>query len=322
MAFHASIDELRSAAELERLIKAISANDYQGVIAALHLDPAAFSPLTEAIRQSYMAGGNFGAGAINGLRLPNGLVAVVRFGGQNVRAETWLRDYSATMVTRTIEDTKVGIRMKLTAGMEAGQNPTRTALDIVGRIDRTTGKRVGGLIGLSSPQFEYANSAEIELKSGDPKLLRNYLTRTRRNHNFDSVVLKAIEDGKPIDSVTASKMLTSYRARLLELRGSTIAKLETFTSLETGRHEAYQQATDSGKVPASSVKKRWRRFPSEHPRLQHIAMSGKVVGMNEKFILPDGTQMLHPHDPNAPVKHTAGCRCQADYKINFIDSVL
>ncbi|NIU03774.1 MAG: hypothetical protein GWN29_04970 [Gammaproteobacteria bacterium] len=42
---------------------------------------------------------------------------------------------------------------------------------------------------------------------------------------------------------------------------------------------------------------------------RHNEMKGIAVAMGERFVLPDGTPMRYPGDPNAPIKHLANCRC-------------
>jgi hypothetical protein len=100
-----------------------------------------------------------------------------------------------------------------------------------------------------------------------------------------------------------------------------IGQHEAFTALSTAKNEAYRQAIDGGTIPASAVTKKWRHFPIEHPRVQHVAMNGKSVGFNQPFILPDGTSMMFPHDPSAPPSQTLFCRCQADMVVDFLQDV-
>lgn len=316
-AFMDAIGNLKAGADHQRLVEAIKADDLPGAIAALELDPAAFNDLLEAIREAYLGGGK---SAVESMRAP-AAAGVIRFDGRNLEAERWLREQSADLVSRILADQREAIRVKLTEGMARGANPNATAREIVGRVDRVTGKRVGGIIGLTSQQAGYVATARDELASGDPAQLRNYLERARRDKRFDRTVLKAIDDGTAVPADIARKAVNRYEARLLELRGQTIAKVETFASLAAAKHEAYRQAIDSGKLDVSAVTKIWRHFRNEHPRLTHVAMQGKTVGFREDFVLADGTRMQYPHAPGAPIKHTAGCHCQADYRVDFLAGI-
>jgi hypothetical protein len=193
-----------------------------------------------------------------------------------------------------------------------------TALDIVGRVSRATGTRTGGLVGLSAPQAAAVQNARQRLATGTPEALREYLALERRDRRFDKTVLAAIDSGKPIPADMRERMVGRYADRLLQLRGEVLAQNETHHAIFAGKHEAYEQAIEAGKVDASAVTKTWRHFPSDHPRMQHVQMAGKAVGFNEPFVMPDGTLMAYPHAPGAPARHTLGCKCQADYAVDFL----
>jgi hypothetical protein len=159
------VADLRNAADLQRVIAALQSGDLQEAITAMHLDPAAFGDMQDAIARSYGAGGQSAASHMPGFTDAFGRAIVVRFDARNPRAEGWLSEHSSTLVTRILDDQRQGLRQALTAGMVQGQNPRTVALDIVGRIDRTTGQRSGGIIGLTSQQTEFAANARAELAS-------------------------------------------------------------------------------------------------------------------------------------------------------------
>jgi hypothetical protein len=210
------------------------------------------------------------------------------------------------------------VRQALAAGMARGENPRTTALDLVGRVDPSTGKRDGGIIGLTAQQQGAVEAARDQLRSDDPAQLKAYLERKRRDKRFDRSVLKAIREEKPLPAEIAGKALRQYKNRLLQLRGETIGKNEAFTSLQASKQEAYRQAVQGGAVSQQAVRKIWRHMANENPRIQHVEMDGESVGLEEVFVMPDGTRMLYPHDPEAPAKHTLGCHCQADYRIDHL----
>jgi hypothetical protein len=318
-AFLAAIEDLRSAAELQRAVTAVQAGDAEALIAALHLDPAAFAPMLDQISAAYQASGQGATSYLPALRdAVTGARFVLRFNARNPRAEAWLRNHSATLVTRILDDQRAAARTALAAGLARGDNPTQTALDIIGRMDKTTGSRVGGIIGLTPQQAGFVQNARAELESADPADLRAYLDRTLRDQRFDRSVAKAIREGTALPADIQARALVGYERKLLKYRGDLIGKNETFSALGAGKDEAYRQAINSGALNAAVVTKTWRHFPNEHPRTQHIAMNGKSVGFNEAFVLPDGTRMQYPHEPGAPIGHTAGCHCQADYRIDFL----
>ena len=205
--------------------------------------------------------------------------------------------------------------------MTEGRNPRDVALDITGRINRATGQREGGILGLSSTQTDATIRARQELLSGDPTQLRNYLTRARRDKRFDRQILRALKDGKPLPAGEVDRITGRYKDRLLQLRGEMIARTETLAGLNAGKEEGIRQLIDSGKVPRSAVKKRWRSTGDDRTRDSHMAMNDMEAGIDEAFVSPlTGAQMMFPHDVSrgAPASEIIGCRCFYEIKIDYI----
>lgn len=308
-AFMREVGELANRADLQRMIAAIEAGNIEGAIQALNLNPESYDQMLEAIRTGYVESGNVSAS-----RMP--AWAQIRFSARNPRAESWLQEHSSTLVREIMEDQRVAIRQALMAGMEQGANPKTAALDIVGRVNRVTGKREGGIVGLTSVQEGYARTAEAELLSGDPTQLRNYLQRARRNKTFDRAVNKAIETGQPLPADTARKAARAYRGRLLQLRGDMIGRTEALTSVRAANHEAFRQAVEAGKVAEADVTRIWRDASDRRVRHSHRMMDGQVVqGLTARFVSPTGATLLYPGDPSAPADERIGCRCIEDIRV-------
>lgn len=321
-AFHAAIDGIKDGVTLRVLAERLERGDVYGAIEALNLDRAAYGPLDIALAEAFNAGGMDTVDGLPILRDPQGHRVLVRWDVRNPVAETWLRNHSSSLITHLIDDQREAVRAALSEGLVAGRNPRSVALDIVGRIDRVSGKRSGGLVGLASPQAAAVAKSRSELTSNDPATLRAYLQRGRRDRRFDKSVEKAIREGRALDSLTISRMVGRYSDSLLQLRGETIAQLETMTALAGAKNEAMRQAIADGKIDVEAVTKVWKHSYAEHPRVQHLAINGKSVGFNEDFVLPDGTRMSFPHDPRGGARHNAGCRCLYDVKIDHLAAVV
>jgi hypothetical protein len=319
-AFRAAVADLRNAADLQRVIAALQSGDLQEAITAMHLDPAAFGDMQDAIARSYGAGGQSAASHMPGFTDAFGRAIVVRFDARNPRAEQWLSEHSSTLVTRILDDQRQGLRQVLTAGMVQGQNPRTVALDIVGRVDRTTGQRSGGIIGLTSQQTEFAANARAELASDDPALLRNYLGRELRDRRFDSTIQRAIREGRAPPADVAARAGQSYANRLLKLRGDTVGRTEALTSLHAGQEEAYDQAIAKGAVSASQVRSIWRSAMDSRVRETHRVLSGESVGHGEAFVSPSGARLRFPGDTSlgAGPAEVANCRCHLQKRIDFL----
>ncbi len=316
-AFRAAIRNLASSAQVGRVIESLEQRDIEGAVRALHIDPAAYSGLGEAIRQAFIEGGATTAATLPSILDAAGARVVIRFDVRNPQAEAWLDQHSSEMVTGLVDDQRVAVRAALREGMEAGVNPRTTALNIVGRIDPTSQRRVGGILGLSVPQERYVASARAELLSGDPALLRNYLTRARRDKRFDSYVRKAIKDKKPLDAATASRAVGRYSDRLLQLRGETIGRTESMASLNQAAMEAHRQAVAKGNVRAQDVRKIWVATKDKRTRDTHRHLDGESAGLEQRF----DNGLLYPGDPAGDVAEIVNCRCVLKYRINFLSNL-
>lgn len=319
-AFIDALDDLRTAAEVQRVVDEIKAGNIQGALEALHLDPAAYGPLEDAIARTYGEGGQSALQALP-KRAPDGTALVIRFHARNPQAEAWLRTHSSELVTHIIEEQRTAVRQTLTAGMEAGRNPRSVALDIVGLVNRLTGKREGGILGLTPSQETLVRSARAELASGDPEALRHYLTRNRRDKRFDRTVAKAIREEKPVPAEIARRAVDAYTRRLEALRGEMIGRTEALSALNAAQYEALRQAVESGALQASQVRRQWVSAGDARVRHSHRGLDGDVVGLDEAFVSPSGARLRFPGDPSAPAAERIGCRCYCAVRVDWFANV-
>lgn len=318
-AFFKALDDLKKGVRLQQVVVAIENNDIEGALNALDIDPAAFNDMLDRIREAHTAGGNAAVDAMP-KRNPDGTALRVRFDGRAMAAEDWLRRHSSELITRTTADMRAAVRASLADSLAKGQNPRTAALDIVGRMNRVSQRRVGGILGLSVPQEEYVRSSREELASKDPKLLNNYLTRKLRDRRFDRTVTKAIREGTKPPREIAAKAVNAYERRLLKLRGETIARVETMTALQKGKRQAFDQAVADGKVKEADIKKAWRSAGDFRVRHTHVMLNGDSVRFNEPFVSASGARLMHPMDTSlgAGLSEIAGCRCDCEYRIDFL----
>ncbi|MBB4798011.1 hypothetical protein HNP32_001735 [Brevundimonas bullata] len=312
-AFMAAINDLRSNVELQKVIAALERGDLQGAMDALHLSRAAFAGLEAKITEAFIAGGQ---GAV--ASMPAAVSIGFRFDPGNQRAASWIRQFSGNLITGLVDGERQQARDFIADGMARGAHPRSVALELVGRISRATGQRTGGLIGLSAPQRAYVQAARIELASADRKLLKHYLTRTRRDRRYDRTVLKAIREGKAIDRDTASLMVTRYSARLVQLRGEVIARTEGLPAIRAAKHEAYQQLVDDGRVAETDIERGWHTTQDGRQRDTHDAMGGQTVrGLSQPFQSPSGALLMFPGDTSlgAVAEEIVACRCDESISV-------
>ncbi|WP_171598970.1 phage minor head protein [Rhizobium sp. WYCCWR 11152] len=322
-AFREAIDDIKSEIVLREVIVRLERRDIEGAIQALHIDPAAFRPLSEALRQAYDAGGLRTSQNMPRLFDPLGTRIVFRWDMSNQGAEANIRNLSSTMITNISEQTVAAARQTIVEAYSQGAGPNKIALDLVGRKSATTGKREGGIIGLNEPQAELIERARINLLSGDPALMRKYLTLKTRDKRLDRAVQRAIAAGKPLDKETLDKVLMRLRDRNLRLRGETIARTETVTAVMSSKHEAFHQALSKSGRDATLVTRKWRSAGDRKVRHTHEVLNGQEVrGMDLAFHSPSGALLRYPGDTSlgAGASEVVGCRCDVEYNFDFAEA--
>jgi hypothetical protein len=320
-AFLDAIAKIRDGVEIVRVVERLERGDINGALDIVNLDPVAFRALDVGIAQAYEDGGDFTMGRIPALRQPDGSRLNILFDVRNPRAEQWLRERSSTLVTAIVDDQRVMLRQHLVAGMEVGKNPTEVARDIVGRVNRTTRQREGGVLGLTSGQEEWSRSFANRLASGNPEELKAALGMSLRDKRFDRTIMKAIESGKPIPTDLRANMVAAYRARALKYRGDLIGRTEAMRSLHASQEESFRQAIDAGQVNEADVRKIWRSAQDFRVRDTHRALHGQKVGFRASFISPSGAMLRYPGDELAPVSETAMCRCTMEIRADHIGAL-
>ena len=315
-AFMQAIQNVTSAIRLIQLEEMIRAGNVEGAIDALRLEQGFFGPLYEAHRESYITGGGLILSEVKVKDPFDGSRFVIGFDGRAVRAERWVQEQSSRLITEIIEDQRDMARAVIREGLEQGQNPRTTALEIAGRVNRATGQREGGFIGLTSQQAAWVRNAEAELRGLDA----GYFDRAARDKRYDGTIRKAIDSGKALSGADVARIVRRYKDRLLKARADLIAENESLTALRAGQMEGLRQLVDTGKVRDDQIERTWSDTGDGRTRPAHRAMRGqKVRGVNEPFVFPDGTRALFPGDVSlgAPAKNTIRCRCVATTRIRY-----
>lgn len=322
-AFLEAIADIKSEIVLREVVEKLERRDIAGAIEALHIDPAAFRPLSEAIRQAFNSGGVLTTGRMPRLTDPMGGRVVFRWDIQNQAAEAMIRDLSSALITSIEDDTRQMVREKMEAGFAKGQGPNTIALDIAGRVSKVTGKREGGLLGVTLNLSRTVENARTALSSGDIEGMKHYLTLGRRDKRFDAQVRKAIAAGKPLNQETVAKITGRLTDRYVQLRAESIARTETMTSVMSAKHEAYLQALAKANRDASLVTRTWRSSGRRNVRHTHQILNGQVVrGMDLAFTSPSGAMMRYPGDRSlgAPASEIINCACDEEYDFDFAEA--
>lgn len=320
-AFRAAIADITDNTILQQVIEAIERNDVEGAFRALGFSPASFNPLAIAMRDAFQAGAmtmlstfpKYVAGA-------DGIKTMVRFNIRDPRAEDWLRDEAGTLITAIEQDTRNAVRNTMQAGMREGRNPRKVALDIVGRYNRSTGHREGGVVGLGEREEAWSQSARTRLLTLDER----YFELGLRDKRFDSTVRAAIEAQKPLPADVVDKLVDRYRANALRHRGETIGRTEALHALNRSEWLATKQAVEQGNLRADAITRVWDSAGDSRVRPTHKALDGQTVGLDEPFVSPlTGARMMHPGDTslNAPGREVIGCRCRVRTVVDWFAGV-
>lgn len=312
-AFRQAVEEITNAARLDALASALEMGDLDRAVRAAGLTDARWVALTEGIRRAYLEGGRM---------LASDAPARVGFAFDlnNPRAEAWLRGNSSRLVTRINDDQREAIRIALEAATNRGQGPRRTALDIVGRINRATGRREGGIVGLTSNQARAVENARDELLSGNPSRMNGYFARERRDRRFDRIVQRAIDEGRPVAAADVQRITARYSDRLLELRGSVIARTEALQGFNAAQDEALRQAVDQGLIREQNIVRIWNTASDARVRDTHDGMNGQRVALGEPFQTDDGQRLMYPGDSSlgASAANIIQCRCNVRQEVDWL----
>jgi hypothetical protein len=317
-AFIASMNDARSAIMLKDVIAALARGDLASAQRALELSRTFFAPLDMAIQGAYFEGGRDYLNLVMAGR-PRGTADFqVRFDPGNPVAAGWLKQHSSDLITDIIEEQRTSVRSALDLGMQSGKGPGNVALDIIGRIDKTSKKRVGGIITITEQQAQFVRNAERQLRSGDPKQLRAYMRRARRDRRFDPIVRTALKQGRAVAASDITKMAAHYSERLLAYRGEVVARTEALTALSHSQTEGMRQLIEASGLRADQITKEWRAT-GLRTRDTHIAMHGQKQLLDEPFISPRGARMMFPRDASlgAPPEEIIQCRCRLNHRVTW-----
>ena len=311
-AFIAAVQDVTDNAVLARVVEALEAGDVDRAWRSLGVQQSVFNRLASALtsvfeRHAATAMAFIPQRTVEGIK--------VRFNIRDPEAERWLREQSSTLVTRVTEEMRENVRAVATEGLAQGRNPRSTALDIIGRLDPSTGHREGGVVGLTTQQEQWSRSLRENLMS----LSDGYFDMELRDKRFDATVAEAIRTGKPLPADTVQKLVDRYRANALRHRGEQIARTETLTAMNRAEYESVRQAMAQGDHPPEATTKVWKTASDGRVRHTHAALHNVRVPFREAFVTPRGNRMMHPGDTSlgAPGAEVIACRCRVFYDTDW-----
>lgn len=304
-AFEKAVRTARNRINFADLVRMIEARDIAGAMAVLGIGNAVYRDFEIELTDAFEKAGRAFTNLVpKNVRDPRGNRVTFEFDMSNRRAETLLRRHAADKVTEIAERQVETLRQALTAGMREGLNPRTTAVRIAGRYDRTTGRRVGSVIGLSGPQAGYLENARSYLEAGDARYFRLEL----RDRRMDAQIQAAMDAGRPVPAALRERALVRYSDRMVAHRAQVVARTETLNAIRAGKHEAIDQAVEVAGLPADAVEREWDASGDSRVRPEHAAADGQRVGKDQPFIVA-GEALMYPGDQNGSPRNVTNCRC-------------
>jgi hypothetical protein len=301
-AFEDAIRDWRANIDLSALSDALKRGDLSAATQIANLQPGAMSGFLRAYELAFDQAGSLELAALK---------LNILFNVRHLSGEQQLRKYGADLIRGISDDGRAMVRTVLTDGLARGQGALATA------------RQVREYIGINDLQAQWAINLRTKLQS-DPKALLAEINAggyKLRDKRLDGIIRRSVADGKPIADADVEKIVVTYKNRSLRSRAESIARTETLSAVNAGKHESYLQAVDSGKVAASAVRKVWNTRLDGRERQTHAAMNGESVGIYESFVSPSGARLLHPGDKTAPAAEVINCRCNATYRIDRLANV-
>jgi len=252
--------------------------------------------------------------------LPITLRGKLGFGG-NPRAVDAVARITSGMTEYLVQETAETVRNAIITAVNEGVPPAKTARDLIGLMDKRTGKRTGGIMVLDDQRAGQAQRVRAML--GDKDEIRKYFIKDKvtgkmkpryktTDRRFDKRVRDAINEGRALSNSDIDQIANRHMSRLLKDRATQIAHDNTLTALRAGQHAGFEELVETGAVDDDQMERTWLSTGDSITRPDHQAMNGtKVYGMNTPYTFPDMSQALYPGDTSlgAPIDQTTYCRC-------------
>lgn len=308
----AYLEQIRAAVDaavITEVEQLIAQQDDAGLVTLL--SPGAFAALLEAVRAAYIKGGTLVV-----IKMPGG--RKVQFDQHAEAAQRWLNQNAADLTGTIARQQAEAIRVMTAAGRAAGRTPRQIALDVVGRRNERTGRRQGGVLGLSAPEAQAIATTREQLRSGVAERMRQYLAKADRDRRLDGIVERAIEQGRPVTVTDAQRITTAYAAAKVDKHALLVGKAQAHEALNAGFNRLHGQVLE-GPVKPRSVEKIWRNKGDLRVRHAHVTLGGVRVSFNQPFQSPTGARLNYPGDKTlgASWADLANCRCTVSYRVTW-----
>lgn len=319
--FLAAVQDIASSIAQDILVRAIADQDVAAILDALQLDEKFWWPLKEAIRSGFnKAGLSTLKALVSSSPRARGFALRARWEGDNPRAAYWAATRSSTLVKEIVSDQKLAIREVLLKAFEDRTPPREIAVQLAGKVNKTTGRREGGVLGLRSDQIAFSTRVRERVGGGVPDW-NWYKGLKSRDKRLDAAVRKAWEAGKPLDQAHLSKVIKAIENNLLKQRAEMVARTEALAAVRRAQFEAVQQQIDAGILKKENVTKVWSATMDERTRDSHKELNNVSIPFDKPFVSPStDSHMMFPGDSSLGAKgeDTIMCRCFMYTRVDWL----
>jgi hypothetical protein len=159
--------------------------------------------------------------------------------------------------------------------------------------------------------FDFEESAEFQIHVNKMFRERAEYMRLAATH-YSKDILDRVNilrnDGVGVDGI--AKSIVKDFGPISRNRAALIARTETHSAVGSAN---FSYHSDISKTYGIQMMKQWQATSDARTRSAHAAMSGKKVGMDEGFTMPNGSVMKYVGDPAGGAANVINCRCVIIY---------
>ena len=117
--------------------------------------------------------------------------------------------------------------------------------------------------------------------------------------------------GEFVTSLLQGEGINKMARRFKNVTEKSLKDAVRIARTETTRvqNSAKMDVGEHGKELGYRMRKRWVATMDHRTRDEHLAMDGVEVDTDLPFVMPDGTKMMFPGDPNGGAHQVVNCRC-------------
>lgn len=309
-AFLAAIAEITNGVILARVIDALQKGDINAAADAISVDPRAFSEISLILSELY-----FSAGKAQAKDISESANVNFWFNFMSGEAVNWVSAFANALIARIVSSASESIIGAIRDGIDRGDGPQKIVLDVVGRKNMRTGRRDGGVIGLTEKFQSMLSRAKDNLKSAVPEKMKEYLGLSLREKKMDGLVSSAIRGGRALTNEEVIQVTHLLAKNALNARAALFSGHAARTAIQKAQDDALWQAVRDGLIDADLTTKTWNSQKDNRVRRTHthVSLDGQTVPFSQPFVSISGVRLRYPYDPDADVKETIGCRCFLKY---------